>query len=86
MIEAVKELAQSSDKSNGPRRMNHALNALGYSVGRQKARPLRAFFCELEKGTCAVAKLPDPHGITAGHSGLRCDVLYQPDGLRSSGC
>jgi len=37
MIEAVKELAQSSDKSNGSRRMNHALNALGYPVGRQKA-------------------------------------------------
>ncbi|WP_144012692.1 IS3 family transposase [Marinobacter sp. BSs20148] len=37
MIEAVKELAQSSDKSIGPRRMNHALNALGYPVGRQKA-------------------------------------------------
>ena len=40
MIEAVKEVAQSTDKSNGSRRMKHALNALGYQVGRQKARSL----------------------------------------------
>lgn len=40
MIEAVKEVAQSSDKSYGSRRMKHALNALGYPVGRQKARSL----------------------------------------------
>jgi hypothetical protein len=30
MIEAVKEVAQSSDKSYGSRRIKHALNALGY--------------------------------------------------------
>jgi putative transposase len=40
MIEAVKEVAKSSDKSYGARRMKHALNALGYPVGRQKARSL----------------------------------------------
>jgi len=40
MIEAVKEVAQGSDKSYGSRRMKHALNALGYPVGRQKARSL----------------------------------------------
>jgi len=40
MIEAVKEVAQSSDKSYGSRRMKHALNALGYPVGRRKARSL----------------------------------------------
>ncbi len=32
MIEAVKEVAQSSDKSYGSRRMKHALNALGYRI------------------------------------------------------
>ena len=40
MIEAVKEVTKSSDKSYGARRMKHALNALGYPVGRQKARSL----------------------------------------------
>ena len=40
MIEAVKEVAQSSDKSYGSRRIKHALNALGYPVGRRKARSL----------------------------------------------
>jgi len=40
MIEAVKKVAQSSDKSYGSRRMKHALNALGYPVGRRKARSL----------------------------------------------
>jgi hypothetical protein len=35
MIEAVKEVAQSSDKSYGSRRMKHALNALGYPVGQR---------------------------------------------------
>jgi len=40
MIEAVKEVAQSSDMSYGSRRMKHALNALGYPVGRRKARSL----------------------------------------------
>jgi transposase InsO family protein len=40
MIEAVKEVAQSSDKNYGSRRMKHALNALGYPVGRRKARSL----------------------------------------------
>ena len=40
MIGAVKEVAQSSDKTYESRRMKHALNALGYPVGRQKARSL----------------------------------------------
>ena len=39
MIEAVKEVAQSSDKSYGSRRMKHALNALGIQwVGERRGR------------------------------------------------
>jgi transposase InsO family protein len=40
MLVAVKEIAESSDYSYGSRRMKRALNALGYSVGRRKARSL----------------------------------------------
>jgi putative transposase len=40
MVEAVKEVTQSSDKSYGSRRMKHVLNALIYPVGRRKARSL----------------------------------------------
>lgn len=40
MIAAVKEIAKSSKYSYGSRRMKHGLNALGYPVGRRKARSL----------------------------------------------
>ena len=40
MLEAVKEVAASSNYSYGTRRMKRALRALGYPVGRQKARAL----------------------------------------------
>lgn len=40
MLAAVKEVAKSSGYSYGSRRMQRALNALGYSVGRRKARSL----------------------------------------------
>lgn len=40
MLDAVKEIAQANDYSYGTRRMKHALSALGYPVGRCKARNL----------------------------------------------
>ena len=40
MLAAVKEIAEASDYSYGSRRMARALNALGYPVGRRKARSL----------------------------------------------
>lgn len=40
MLGAVKEVAEASDDSYGSRRMRKALNALGYPVGRNKARSL----------------------------------------------
>ena len=40
MLVAVKEIAEASDDSYGSRRMKRALNALGYPVGRRKARSL----------------------------------------------
>lgn len=40
MLEAVKGIAKASDNSYGSRRMKCALNALGFPVGRQKARTL----------------------------------------------
>jgi putative transposase len=40
MIEAVKEVAQLIDKSYGSRWMKHILSAIGYPVGRRKARSL----------------------------------------------
>jgi putative transposase len=40
MIAAVKDIAESSKYSYGSRRMKHGLNALGYPVGRRKARSL----------------------------------------------
>lgn len=40
MLAAVKEVAESSGYSYGSRRMQRALNALGYPVGRRKARSL----------------------------------------------
>ena len=40
MLAAVKEVAKSSGYSYGSRRMRRALNALGYPVGRRKARSL----------------------------------------------
>jgi len=40
MLSAVKEIAEASDYSYGSRRMKRALNALGYPVGRRKARSL----------------------------------------------
>lgn len=40
MLEAVKDVAGASDDSYGSRRMRKALNALGFPVGRQKARSL----------------------------------------------
>ena len=40
MLAAVKEIAESSRYSYGSRRMRRALNALGYPVGRRKARSL----------------------------------------------
>lgn len=40
MLAAVKEIAEASDYSYGSRRMKRALNALGYPVGRFKARSL----------------------------------------------
>ncbi len=40
MLAAVKEIAEASDYSYGSRRMQRALNALGYPVGRRKARSL----------------------------------------------
>lgn len=40
MLDAVKEISESSGHSYGTRRMKRALRALGYGVGRQKARTL----------------------------------------------
>ena len=40
LLSTVKELAEASDYSYGKRRMKRALNALGYPVGRYKARSL----------------------------------------------
>jgi putative transposase len=40
MLAAVKEIAEASGYSYGSRRMKRALNALGYPVGRRKARSL----------------------------------------------
>jgi putative transposase len=40
MLAAVKEIAKASDYSYGSRRMQRALNALAYPVGRRKARSL----------------------------------------------
>lgn len=40
LIEWVKKIAESSDYTYGSRRMRKALNALGYSVGRNKAKKL----------------------------------------------
>lgn len=40
MLAAVKEIAQASGYSYGTRRMKYALNALGYPIGRSKARSL----------------------------------------------
>lgn len=40
MLAAVKEIAEASDYSYGSRRMARALNALGYPLGRRKARSL----------------------------------------------
>ncbi len=40
ILEWVKDIAESSDDSYGSRRMKKALNALGYSVSRNKARKL----------------------------------------------
>ena len=40
MLVAVKEIAEASGYSYGSRRMKRALNALGYPVGRRKARSL----------------------------------------------
>ena len=40
MLAAVREIAEASDDSYGSRRMKRALNALGYPVGRRKARSL----------------------------------------------
>ncbi len=40
MLAAVKEIAEASNYSYGSRRMKRALNALGYPVGRRKARSL----------------------------------------------
>jgi transposase InsO family protein len=40
MLDAVKEIGEASDRSYGSRRMKRALNALGYPVGRRKARRL----------------------------------------------
>ena len=40
MIEWIKDIAESSDNTYGYRRMNTALNILGYSVGRNKTRKL----------------------------------------------
>ena len=40
MIAAVKEIAKGSGDSYGSRRMKRALNALGYPVGRRRARSL----------------------------------------------
>lgn len=39
-LAAVKEIADASDDSYGTRRMRRALNALGYPVGRRRARSL----------------------------------------------
>lgn len=40
MLAAVKDIAEASGYSYGARRMKRALNALGYPVGRRKARSL----------------------------------------------
>ena len=40
MLDAVKEESEASGETYGSRRMKHALNALGYPVGRWKARRL----------------------------------------------
>lgn len=40
MLAAVKGIAEASDNTYGTRRMKRALNALGFAVGRQKARSL----------------------------------------------
>ena len=40
MLSAVKEIAEASGYNYGARRMKRALNALGYPVGRRKARSL----------------------------------------------
>lgn len=40
MLVAIKEIAEASGYSYGSRRMKRALNALGYPVGRRKARSL----------------------------------------------
>ena len=40
LIEAVKDIAKASGHTYGSRRMKAALNAMGYPVGRNKARKL----------------------------------------------
>lgn len=45
MLEAVKEISKASENSYGTRRMKRALNALGYPVGRWKARKLMREAC-----------------------------------------
>jgi hypothetical protein len=37
MLDAVKEISEVSGETYGSRRMKHALNALGYPVGRWKS-------------------------------------------------
>ena len=40
MLNWVKDIAQASDDSYGSRRMNKALNVLGYPISRNKTRKL----------------------------------------------
>ena len=40
MLEWVKQIAQASDDTYGSRRMNKAMNCLGYPISRNKARKL----------------------------------------------
>ena len=40
LLEAVRDIARATEDSYGSRRMKHALNALSYPVGRNKARKL----------------------------------------------
>jgi hypothetical protein len=63
--------------SNAYRRLLYANGFVGSMSRKGDCWDTRSprVFCELKKGTCAVAKLPDAHGVTAGHSELRCDVL-----------
>ena len=58
MLGAVKEVAEASGYSYGSRRMKRALNALGYPVGRRKARSLPdvcvGYHLRLDAGRLAV--------------------------------